>query len=118
MRNRTYGGVRGRKTKVGEKLLRFPPTRFLYLLAGEYRSAAGKGGEIVHTLCYYNLSRSHETVVSGKQRQHIRSKLYGGNDNGHAAKVCQGKARHLPYTDVSVEQFIHKTVQHKLQQSV
>ena len=31
MRNRTYGGVRGRKTKVGRKLLRFPPTR-LYLL--------------------------------------------------------------------------------------
>lgn len=31
MRNRTYGGVRGRKTKVGEKLLRFPPTRFLYI---------------------------------------------------------------------------------------
>ena len=30
MRNRTYGGVRGRKTKVGEKLLRFPPTRFLF----------------------------------------------------------------------------------------
>jgi hypothetical protein len=24
-----YGGVRGRKTKVGEKLLRFPPTRFV-----------------------------------------------------------------------------------------
>ena len=28
MRNHMYGGVRGRKTKVGEKLLRFPPTRF------------------------------------------------------------------------------------------
>ena len=28
MRNRTYGGVRGRKTKVGENPLRFPPTRF------------------------------------------------------------------------------------------
>ena len=27
MRNRMYGGVRGRKTKVGEKLLCFPPTR-------------------------------------------------------------------------------------------
>jgi putative ABC transport system permease protein len=26
-----YGGVRGRKTKVGEKLLRFPPTRLSYL---------------------------------------------------------------------------------------
>lgn len=25
--NRTYGGGGGRKTKVGEKLLRFPPTR-------------------------------------------------------------------------------------------
>ena len=35
MRNRMYGGVRGRKTKVGEKLLRFPPTRLknlIYLL--------------------------------------------------------------------------------------
>ena len=30
MRNRTYGGVRGRKTKVGEKLLRFPPTRLMF----------------------------------------------------------------------------------------
>ena len=28
MRNRMYGGVRGRKMKVGRKLLRFPPTRF------------------------------------------------------------------------------------------
>ena len=27
MRNRMYGGVRGRKMKVGGKLLRFPPTR-------------------------------------------------------------------------------------------
>ena len=31
MRNRTYGGVRGRKTKVGRKLLRFPPTRLYYI---------------------------------------------------------------------------------------
>ena len=29
MRNRMYSGVRGRKTKVGRKLLRFPPTRFI-----------------------------------------------------------------------------------------
>jgi hypothetical protein len=29
MRNRLYGGVRGRKMKVGEKLLHFPPTRFI-----------------------------------------------------------------------------------------
>ena len=32
MRNRTYGGVRGRKTKVGEKLLRFPPTRLFPII--------------------------------------------------------------------------------------
>ena len=32
MRNRMYGGVRGRKTKVGEKLLRFPPTRLFMIL--------------------------------------------------------------------------------------
>ena len=31
MPNGMYGSVRGRKTKVGRKLLRFPPTR-LYAL--------------------------------------------------------------------------------------
>ena len=33
MRNRIYGGVRGRKTKVGRKLFRFPPTRFIVSIA-------------------------------------------------------------------------------------
>ena len=47
MRNRTYGGVRGRKTKVGRKLLRFPPTRFL------------KVSDFPHFLSFYaNLSLS------------------------------------------------------------
>ena len=36
MRNRTYGGVRGRKTKVGRKLLRFPPTQFYLLLDSSF----------------------------------------------------------------------------------
>jgi|GEM_PF-5643330 len=31
MRNRMYGGVRGRKTKVERKLLRFPPTRLIFI---------------------------------------------------------------------------------------
>ena len=35
MRNRTYGGVRGRKTKVGRKLLRFPPTQFHMFMIGQ-----------------------------------------------------------------------------------
>ena len=30
MRNRMYGGVRGRKMKVGGKLLHFPPTRLRF----------------------------------------------------------------------------------------
>ena len=34
MPNGTYGGVRGRKTKVGRKLLRFPPTRFVGMNVG------------------------------------------------------------------------------------
>ena len=37
MPNGTYGGVRGRKTKVGGKLLlRFPPTRLRLLLLWKY----------------------------------------------------------------------------------
>ena len=39
MPNGTYGGVRGRKTKVGRKLLRFPPTR----LHEGRKNAAGSG---------------------------------------------------------------------------
>ena len=35
MRNRTYGGVRGREMKVEGKLLHFPPTRsFIHHLDG------------------------------------------------------------------------------------
>ena len=37
MRNHTYGGVRGRKTKVGRKLFRFPPTRFFFYFCPENR---------------------------------------------------------------------------------
>ena len=48
MRNRTYGGGRGRKTKVGEKLLRFPPTRFAdaCLMADFYSIFLEKFGEL------------------------------------------------------------------------
>ena len=41
MRNRTYGGVRGRKTKVGRKLLRFPPTRFMEVPVGFHLPSYG-----------------------------------------------------------------------------
>ena len=45
MRNRTYGGVRGRKTKVGEKLLRFPPTRFQYVKKRAIHKKMGAGSK-------------------------------------------------------------------------
>ena len=40
MRNRMYGGVRGRKMKVGGKLLHFPPTRLYYVYKDSYCRAA------------------------------------------------------------------------------
>ena len=46
MRNRTYGGVRGRKTKVGEKLLRFPPTRL--------------NTNLVNDIPYYSHEKRHD----------------------------------------------------------
>ena len=39
MPNGTYGGVRGRKTKVGRKLLRFPPTRLFRRGSGEMETS-------------------------------------------------------------------------------
>ena len=44
MRNRTYGGVRGRKMKVGGKLLHFPPTRFLECNRAVAHAACGSEG--------------------------------------------------------------------------
>ena len=43
MRNRMYGGVRGRKTKVGGKLLRFPPTRFFYYIINKTHLITSNG---------------------------------------------------------------------------
>ena len=49
MRNRMYGGVRGRKTKVGEKLLRFPPTR-LFLKVNSEIELEGSIARFVETV--------------------------------------------------------------------
>ena len=42
MPNGTYGGVRGWKTKVGRKLLSFPPTRFSTLCRAEPPQDSGR----------------------------------------------------------------------------
>ena len=63
MPNGTYGGVRGRKTKVGRKLLRFPPTR-LY--------ASGHDGHD-HLESHYKFSSFFALeawVTSSVHRQH------------------------------------------------
>ena len=50
MRNRMYGGVRGRKMKVGGKLLHFPPTRLFVqherILMGESPKRALIAGSV------------------------------------------------------------------------
>ena len=51
MRNRMYGGVRGRKTRVGEKLHRFPPTRLCFAT------------EIDSTICFFQ----KKTVTLSRQ---------------------------------------------------
>ena len=59
MRNRTYGGVRGRKTKVGRKLLRFPPTRL---------PARGKGlTRFSDALLFLSVSRGREKRKKQKE---------------------------------------------------
>lgn len=59
MRNRTYGGVRGRKTKVGRKPLRFPPTRlFLYGTNGNLLPTGNRS----HNLNIQEKSRKNQTL--------------------------------------------------------
>ena len=62
MPNGTYGGVRGRKTKVGRKLLRFPLTRLNPLqpvktsLVGEAKRLLPKmGNSLRHSIKLNNL---------------------------------------------------------------
>ena len=64
MRNRTYGGVRGRKTKVGRKLLRFPPTR---LKKGEPQFCAQQ-------MLYVNESGSYALVLGSKLSTAVKFK--------------------------------------------
>ena len=49
MPNGTYGGVRGRKTKVGGNYFCFPPTRYIYMLFVRFRRGSvsiGKWGSL------------------------------------------------------------------------
>ena len=62
MRNRTYGGVRGRKTKVGRKLLRFPPTRFSCI------SRDGLTEKVAAGLAAFSVFRGAECGVSGVKK--------------------------------------------------
>ena len=75
-----YGGVRGRKTKVGEKLLRFPPTRLAKL-----NKASDQTGDI-HARpflsgvdFYYKRERQYDAEgltpeERGRRRQDLESK--------------------------------------------
>ena len=65
MPNGTYGGVRGRKTKVGRKLLRFPPTRlFNYEVENEVFLTRLKWRKLLNILylCKNFFTRDYEKV--------------------------------------------------------
>ena len=61
MRNRMYGGVRGRKTKVGRKLLRFPPTRLVYV------SYLGKEEDCGHPIIKLNVTFFEEKANQSRR---------------------------------------------------
>ena len=64
MRNRMYGGVRGRKMKVGGKLLHFPPTRSIPLYIG---IPSDFWGMWEHLDCEATLSKREPTPRSEKR---------------------------------------------------
>ena len=69
MRDRTYGGVRGRKTKVGRKLLRFPPTRF------RFRAAVGLLQWLLYEIDF--LIVRYKSKMKWTDQLHIRTGKYG-----------------------------------------
>ena len=73
MRNRMYGGVRGRKMKVGRKLLRFPPTRFLVgLLGGFHRPLVAPPCAIVslaYSMAWTNLRNLNNLIQESEAPQ-------------------------------------------------
>ena len=64
MRNRMYGGVRGRKTKVGRKLLRFPPTRFRVLSLILLRPLTLAGPKVFFCQIFANLKVCHDDEMT------------------------------------------------------
>ena len=78
MRNRMYGGVRGRKTKVGEKLLRFPPTRLVPTERTRGRQRAlreavlwPREGRIVGTTGWRNPSLGKSLTIYRENKWHV-----------------------------------------------
>ena len=84
MPNGTYGGVRGRKTKVGRKLLRFPPTRFFDIVdCSQFYQSIDRNMTVVFfdkypaeisvfSSCFYfavnieNMTENHNTLKNRK----------------------------------------------------
>ena len=64
-----YGGVRGRKTKVGRKLLRFPPTRFAF-----YRSVGLDVMEVIDSIDAI-VSLGFYRILRCQKRRHLRKTI-------------------------------------------
>lgn len=97
MRNRTYGGVRGRKTKVGRKLLRFPPTRFLDEHRHELPEQLTHGVHALLTSLHVVKGMAHgeehrfhsSSVRCGVQFRIALGNIRDGNEVGSGLKVVK-----------------------------
>ena len=81
MRNRMYGGVRGRKTKVGEKLLRFPPTRLFNHILSLIQTSEYAYSIIIFSLFKHLKSPAELSPSSGRAGSFIELTFLTGDED-------------------------------------
>ena len=98
MPNGTYGGVRGRKTKVGRKLLRFPPTRLKIHLSSVFARGheESKASLLEHasrgfafTAKIFRHSVASPSDVPATQWRHIHSRRLQPTGSNANVFVCK-----------------------------
>ena len=99
MPNGTYGGVRGRKTKVGRKLLRFPPTRFLYFkpVCLNLQECVLAVQEVQEQPAHHDIAQVHNHAfhVFGEQAGKAgEEELVGAGEADHALRQIDGNGVH------------------------
>ncbi len=90
MRNRMYGGVRGRKTKVGRKLLRFPPTRFYVSVdAASYSCLPNKNRLMPKKCLFLNKVDTLKSTIMKKKEEQLQISLDRVKLQKHVYELCR-----------------------------